>query len=158
MTRPTPVRWRAVKRDWLLGEDSLDAIARRRRVSAKRIPLRAAAENWPPRGSASGNAALVARFLFEDLTDELRRSLDRLRDWREAESPAEARSRTALIRAWLQSLSVLIERERHLPAAAERLGPDEERIAAARAELALRLERLRVLEGGDPPAGHVPVI
>ena len=150
-----------LREDWAGTVDPVTTLARRYGVSRSTIDRRAAAEKWPPRGSAIDDPVSIATILYRDLTHELRQSLQSLRvQEKDPAAPQDpATHRAALIRNHRRALFALMEARRAMASTGKSTMagtgqgdhdavPPPLDLAAARHEI---LDRIARIEANLPP-------
>ncbi len=107
--------WAAIRRDWDTTLDTTKDIARRHNISYNSLREYVRRNEWPDKGLSRDDPAANARALFEDLSTDLRESLQSLRAHRPLEEPPQTAARRAgLINAHRRALAALINANRLL--------------------------------------------
>ncbi len=116
MSKRIPDRvWAAIRRDWDTTQDTSKDIARRHNVSYNSLREHIRRNEWPEKGMFRDDPAANARALCEDLSTDLRESLQILRTHAPLQEPPEtAAKRASLINAHRRALAALITTDRLL--------------------------------------------
>lgn len=93
----------------------------------------------------------IARFLYRELSNQLRDSIERLREGRE--TPGDFKERQSILRQHSAQLQLVLDLEGRLDNYTALTGGAGFDLAAARDEICMRLARLRATGGGGRVSG-----